>query len=140
MMGSTMHDGDIHRFVEAQDPVHARVMSELRTGAKRSHWMWFVFPQIAGLGRSETARFYALGGPQAERDYLAHSVLGPRLRQSVNLMLRHAGRDPAAILGAIDAVKFRSSLTLFAGAAPEEPLSARRWRSSTTDPTRRRCG
>ncbi len=86
--------------------------------------MWFVFPQLAGLGRSETARFFALGSTGEARAYLDHPVLGTRLRQAVGLMLRHAGRPPASILGGVDAAKFRSCLTLFAAAAPDEPLFA----------------
>jgi uncharacterized protein (DUF1810 family) len=84
--------------------------------------MWFVFPQLDGLGRSQTARFFALPDLDAARDYLAHPVLGPRLLAAVGLMLRHAGTSPQAILGGVDAAKFRSCLTLFAAAAPNEPL------------------
>ncbi|MBP7002042.1 DUF1810 domain-containing protein [Amaricoccus sp.] len=107
-------------FVAAQDRVWPQVEAELAAGRKASHWMWFVFPQAAGLGRSETARFYALDGLAEARAYLAHPVLGPRLRRAVDLMLGHAGEDAAAILGGIDAIKLRSCLTLFAEAAPEE--------------------
>lgn len=111
-------------FVAAQDRVWPQVEAELTAGRKTSHWMWFVFPQIAGLGRSETARFYALADLAEAKAYLTHPILGPRLRQAVELMRAHAGTDPAAILGGIDAVKLRSCLTLFAEAAPEEPLFA----------------
>lgn len=114
----------LERFVEAQDRVWPQVEAELAAGAKRTHWMWFIFPQIAGLGRSETARHFALASLDEARAYLAHPVLGRRLRRGVELMLTHAGRAPEAILGGIDAVKFRSCLTLFAQAAPEEPLFA----------------
>ena len=105
----------LDRFVTAQaGGVFERALAELRAGAKRSHWMWFVFPQIAGLGRSETARFYAI----AERDeaiaYLAHPVLGPRLDSATQAMLGWAKRRSAeAILGPVDAMKLRSSMTLF---------------------------
>ena len=116
---------NLGRFVAAQDAVWPQVEAELAAGAKRTHWMWFVFPQLAGLGRSETARFFALSSAEEARAYLAHPVLGPRLRRGVELMLTHEGRDPAAILGGIDAAKLRSCLTLFAQAAPGEPSFAR---------------
>jgi uncharacterized protein (DUF1810 family) len=109
-------------FVAAQDRVWHDVEAELAAGRKASHWMWFVFPQLDGLGRSATARFFALPNLAAARAYLAHPVLGPRLRAATGLMLRHAGTPPEAILGGIDAAKFRSCLTLFAEAAPGEPL------------------
>jgi uncharacterized protein (DUF1810 family) len=112
-------------FVAAQDRVWQQVEAELAAGAKRSHWMWFVFPQIAGLGRSETARYFALGSAAEARAYLDHPVLGPRLRHGVALMLRHESLTAEAILGGVDAAKFRSCLTLFAAVAPEEPLFAR---------------
>ncbi len=114
--------GDLQRFVAAQDPVWGTVVAELTAGAKRSHWMWFVFPQIAGLGHSPMAVRYALGSAREAAAYLAHPVLGPRLREATGLMLRHAGRPAEAVLGGIDAVKFRSSMTLFQAAAPEEAL------------------
>ncbi len=115
----------LERFTAAQNPVWDRVVAELTEGAKRSHWMWFVFPQIAGLGESPMSMRYAIATLDEARAYLAHPVLGPRLREAVNLMLAHEGRAPAAILGGIDAVKFRSSLTLFAAADPGEPLFQR---------------
>jgi uncharacterized protein (DUF1810 family) len=108
-------------FVAAQNRVWPAVEAELDAGAKTSHWMWFVFPQLAGLGRSDTARFFALASGAEARAYLAHPVLGPRLRRAVELMLTHEGRAPGTILGGIDAAKFRSCLTLFA-AATDEPL------------------
>lgn len=111
-------------FVAAQDRVWPDVEAELAAGRKASHWMWFVFPQLDGLGRSATARFFALPDLAAARGYLAHPVLGPRLRAATALMLRHAGTPPEAILGPVDAAKFRSCLTLFAAAAPGEPLFA----------------
>lgn len=109
-------------FVAAQDAVWQAVTRELADGAKRSHWMWFVFPQIAGLGGSAMAVRYAIGSLAEARDYLAHPVLGERLREATRLMLRHAGRDPAAILGHVDALKFRSCMTLFQAADPGEPV------------------
>jgi uncharacterized protein (DUF1810 family) len=111
-------------FIAAQDRVWRAVLAELEAGAKRSHWMWFVFPQVAGLGGSEMAVRYALGSAAEAQDYLAHPVLGPRLREVTGLMLRHAGRDASQILGPVDALKFRSSMTLFQVAAPGEPLFA----------------
>ena len=115
---------DLDRFVTAQGPVWADVRAELAAGRKASHWMWFVFPQIAGLGSSTMARRYALGSLAEARVYLDHPVLGLRLREAVGLMLRHAGTAPEAILGPVDAMKLRSCLTLFARAAPEEALFA----------------
>lgn len=117
-----MDRASLEDFVAAQDRVWPAVVAELAAGAKASHWMWFVFPQIKGLGRSETALFFALGSVDEARAYLAHPLLGPRLRQAVTLMLRHAGRPPGTILGSVDARKFHSCLTLFAAAAPDEPL------------------
>lgn len=113
---------DLDRFTEAQDPVWADVVAELAAGAKRSHWMWFVFPQIAGLGRSTMSAWFAIDDIGEARAYLAHAVLGERLREATRLMLRHRERPARDILGGIDAAKFRSSMTLFAAAAPEDPL------------------
>lgn len=105
---------DLDRFVEAQRESYAQALAELRAGAKRSHWMWFVFPQIAGLGRSETARFYAISDVSEAREYLAHPILGPRLEECTGAMLGWAGkRSVEAILGDVDALKFCSSMTLF---------------------------
>lgn len=115
---------DLDRFVAAQAPVWDAVEAELVAGRKRTHWMWFVFPQVAGLGRSAMSARYALDGLDAARAYLAHPVLGARLRRATDLMLAHAGEDAASVLGGVDAVKFRSSMTLFAAAAPEEPRFA----------------
>ena len=116
---------DLGRFVEAQaGGVHERALAELRDGRKRSHWMWFVFPQIAGLGRSETARRYAIGSLEEARAYLDHPVLGPRLRESARALLDIGATDAVAVLGSVDAMKLRSSMTLFARAAPGEPAFA----------------
>ncbi|HVH02948.1 MAG TPA: DUF1810 domain-containing protein [Amaricoccus sp.] len=118
-----MDDGfELDRFLAAQDRVWPEVVAELAAGAKRTHWMWFVFPQLAGLGSSPMAVRYALGSLAEARAYLAHPVLGERLREATRLMLRHAGRPAEAVLGGIDAMKFRSSMTLFAAAAPAEAL------------------
>jgi uncharacterized protein (DUF1810 family) len=115
---------DLQRFVDAQDAggTYDTALRELRNGAKRSHWMWFVFPQIAGLGRSATAQRYALPGLDAARAYLAHPVLGPRLLECTSALARLAGTDAVRVFGSIDAQKLRSSMTLFARAAPDEPL------------------
>jgi len=104
----------LERFVEAQRSTYDQALAELAAGAKRSHWMWFVFPQIAGLGRSPMARRYAIRDEVEARAYLAHPVLGSRLRECTEAMLGWAGRKSAeAILGPIDAMKFASSMTLF---------------------------
>ncbi len=113
---------DLSRFVEAQRGVYDAVLAELRGGRKVSHWMWFVFPQIAGLGQSSTSRFYALADLSEAVAYLADPVLGPRLRECSGLVLAVEGRSAEAILGSIDGMKLRSSMTLFARAAPAEPV------------------
>ena len=109
---------DLERFVAAQAPVIGRVEAELRAGRKTSHWMWFVFPQVAGLGLSAMAARYAITGRAEARAYLAHPVLGPRLRACVALMLAVRDRSARDILGAPDDLKFRSSMTLFDAVAP----------------------
>ncbi len=105
-------------FLDAQAPVIGAVMAELARGRKETHWMWFVFPQLRGLGRSERARFFGIEGLQEARDYAAHPVLAPRLRAAAELVLSHAGRPAEAIMGAVDAAKLRSCATLFAAADP----------------------
>lgn len=112
---------DLDRFVRAQDPVYAAVLMELTAGRKQSHWMWFVFPQIAGLGYSAMSRRYAIASAAEARAYLAHPVLGARLGECTGLMLAVEGRTLHAILGAPDDAKFRSSMTLFE-AVSEEPV------------------
>ena len=115
----------LERFVGAQDGgVYEQALRELRAGAKRGHWMWFVFPQVAGLGRSSTAQHYALAGLEEARAYLAHPVLGPRLVECAQALLELSGRDPVRVLGSVDAVKLRSSMTLFEVAAPDERVFA----------------
>jgi uncharacterized protein (DUF1810 family) len=110
---------NLQRFVDAQDGVFETALAELRAGAKQSHWMWFVFPQVAGLGHSPTAQFYAIGSADEARAYLEHPLLGPRLRRCVEALLPHAGhRSAESILGPVDALKLRSSLTLFDHVAP----------------------
>lgn len=113
---------DLEGFVTAQAPVLDAVARELSQGAKRSHWMWFVFPQIAGLGRSAMAQRYALGSLDEAKAYAAHPVLGPRLRDWTRLVLAHADRTAYEIFGTPDDLKFRSAMTLFAHAAPDEPV------------------
>ena len=115
----------LERFVGAQDGgVYEQALRELRAGAKLGHWMWFVFPQVAGLGRSSTAQHYALAGLEEARAYLAHPVLGPRLVECAQALLELSGRDPVRVLGSVDAVKLRSSMTLFEAAAPDERVFA----------------
>lgn len=107
---------DLGRFLQAQDEggTYQRALAELQAGAKRSHWMWFVFPQLAGLGRSPTARYFGVADVAEARAYLAHPVLGQRLRACTEAMLGWSGRKSARdILGSIDAMKFASSMTLF---------------------------
>ena len=115
---------DLQRFVAAQEPLYAQVTAELAAGAKTSHWMWFVFPQLRGLGRSGTALNFGITGLDEARDYLQHPVLGARLRQCCSLLLGVQGRSAPQIFGAIDTLKLRSCLTLFERAAPGEPLFA----------------
>jgi uncharacterized protein (DUF1810 family) len=116
---------DLSRFIEAQTGAYEAALAELRRGQKTGHWMWFVFPQIEGLGRSPTARFYALADLAEARAYLAHPVLGPRLIDAVEAILALPGRDAHAVFGAPDDLKLRSCLTLFQAAAPGEPTFAR---------------
>jgi uncharacterized protein (DUF1810 family) len=111
---------ELERFVAAQHQVYPRALAELGAGRKASHWMWFVFPQIAGLGHSHMAVHYAIRDLDEARDYLAHPVLGARLQEAARAMCGHAGLSAGAILGGIDAVKFRSSMTLFEAAAQGE--------------------
>jgi uncharacterized protein (DUF1810 family) len=112
----------LERFMAAQGRVWADVERELKAGRKESHWMWFVFPQLQGLGRSSTALYYGLGGLAEAEAYLAHPVLGARLRQAASWILAHRGQDPAAILGPIDSLKLLSSTTLFERVDPGEAL------------------
>jgi uncharacterized protein (DUF1810 family) len=112
----------LNRFVEAQDAggTYAAALTELRRGRKTGHWMWFVLPQIAGLGRSETAQRYAVSDLAEARAFLADPVLGQRLRECAEVLLELPGSDPVAVFGSIDAVKLRSSMTLFSRAAEVE--------------------
>jgi uncharacterized protein (DUF1810 family) len=112
-----MSDFDLDRFVAAQAEIYRQALAELQAGRKQSHWMWFVFPQIAGLGLSPTARFYAIASAAEARLYLAHPLLGPRLAECTQAVLAHRGRSAEAIFGGIDAMKLRSSMTLFEAVA-----------------------
>jgi uncharacterized protein (DUF1810 family) len=115
---------DPDRFVRAQGPVYPQVIEELREGRKRCHWMWFVFPQIAGLGHSPTAQFYTLSSLAEAKAYLDHALLGDRLRECTSLVLAIEGRTANAVFGSPDDLKFRSSMTLFAETAGETSLFA----------------
>ena len=116
-------DFGLDRFVAAQEHVYSQVVLELQKGAKTGHWMWFVFPQIRGLGQSETARFYALSSLEEARAYLEHPILGARLRECTGLVNGISGKSLQQIFGHVDALKFRSSMTLFCQATPDnEPF------------------
>jgi uncharacterized protein (DUF1810 family) len=112
----------LERFVTAQAQIYPRVLTELKAGRKQSHWMWFIFPQIAGLGHSAMAQMYAIPSLDEARTYLAHPLLGARLRECCEAVMAVEGKTAHDIFGSPDDVKFRSSLTLFAQAAPDEPL------------------
>ena len=116
---------NLQRFIDAQDGVFETAVAELRAGSKNSHWMWFIFPQLSGLGLSPTAQYYAIVSLAEARAYLNHPLLGPRLRACVEAMLPWRGRLSAEqILGPIDALKLRSSLTLFGQLGPGGPFAA----------------
>ena len=112
---------DLERFVAAQQQTYADALRELRAGRKTGHWIWFIFPQLVGLGRSEMSRFYGIESLAEARAYLEHPVLGPRLRESVGAVLATSGLSAEQIFGSLDAMKVRSSMTLFQRAAPDEP-------------------
>ena len=116
---------DLQRFVDAQDPVYHDVRLELAAGQKRSHWMWFVFPQLKELGRSATARQYGIASRAEAAAYWAHPVLGPRLKECSDLVLAVRGRTALPIMGSPDDLKLRSCMTLFAEVAPQEPVFRR---------------
>jgi uncharacterized protein (DUF1810 family) len=115
---------DLDRFVTAQDPIYPVVLDELREGHKRGHWMWFVFPQVAGLGYSPTSQRFAVASLDEAAAYLAHPILGARLRECAGLVLASTERTADEIFGRVDAAKLRSSMTLFLRAAPDETLFA----------------
>jgi uncharacterized protein (DUF1810 family) len=113
---------DLERFAVEQRHVYAGVLAELRRAHKTGHWIWFIFPQLAGLGRSETSRYFAIASLDEARQYLAHPVLGARLRECTGVVLATKGRTAEEIFGPVDAMKLRSCMTLFRRAAPEEPV------------------
>jgi uncharacterized protein (DUF1810 family) len=115
---------DLARFVDAQDAggTHESALRELRAGRKRSHWMWFVFPQVEGLGQTPTSQFFGVRGLAEATAYVAHPVLGPRLVAAARVLAGLPGDDAVAVLGSTDAMKLRSSMTLFAAADPDEPV------------------
>lgn len=117
----------LQRFVIAQDRdgTYDRAVDELRRGTKETHWMWFVFPQIAGLGQSATSKQFAISSLDEAKAYLTHAVLGPRLLECVDLVLKTPDANPDQIFGEIDALKLHSSMTLFLRAAPDEPRFAK---------------
>lgn len=110
---------DLQRFVDAQDPVYDRVLAELRAGAKRTHWIWFIFPQLTALGSSSTAKLFGIGSLAEARAYLAHPLLGTRLRECARLVAAIDGRSVEQIFGWPDNLKVRSSMTLFARATDD---------------------
>lgn len=112
----------LDRFLNAQRGDYAAALAEVRRGRKTSHWMWYIFPQIAGLGQSSTARYYSIRDLEEAREYYAHPVLGQRLREISGALLELRGSDPVAVFGGIDSMKLKSSMTLFAVAAPDDPL------------------
>ena len=114
-------EAKLSEFVSAQQPVYDRVLRELSAGRKETHWIWFIFPQLAALGRSSTSKKFGLASKAEARKYFEHPVLGPRLRECTRLLLASPSRDISSIMGSPDDLKFRSSMTLFAAAAPEEP-------------------
>ncbi len=113
---------ELRRFVDAQAQTYDQALAELRAGRKRTHWMWFVLPQLAGLGRSGMAQRYAISGLAEARAYAAHPVLGARLRETAAALIALDTEDAAEVLGPVDALKLHSSMTLFARAVPGEPV------------------
>lgn len=128
---------DLRRYVDAQDPAYEQIRRELRAGQKSSHWMWFVFPQVAGLGQSPTARRFAISSLAEAQAYLRHPILGPRLQECTRLVNDTQGRSVNEIFGYPDDLKFRSCMTLFAHAAPENEVfkeALRKYFDSQPDP------
>jgi uncharacterized protein (DUF1810 family) len=113
---------DLNRFITAQLGVYDGALRELRNGRKTGHWIWFIFPQLAGLGRSEMSRYYGIASIEEARAYLAHPLLGARLTECAGALLATEGRTATEILGSVDAMKVRSCMTLFQRAAPDEPV------------------
>ena len=112
----------LDRFLDAQRGDYAAALAEVRRGRETSHWMWYIFPQIAGLGQSSTARYYSIRDLEEAREYYAHPVLGQRLREISGALLELRGSDPVAVFGGIDSMKLKSSMTLFAVAVPDDSL------------------
>jgi uncharacterized protein (DUF1810 family) len=115
---------DLQRFLDAQAPIYARVVAELRRGQKQTHWMWFVFPQLAGLGHSAMAQRFAIASREEAEAYLGHGVLGPRLKECTALVTAVEGRTAREILGSPDDLKFQSSMTLFSAVSSDPEFSA----------------
>jgi uncharacterized protein (DUF1810 family) len=116
---------DLERFVKAQEGTYHRTLTELRMARKESHWMWFIFPQIAGLGSSSTARFYAIKSRQEAQAYLGHPILGPRLLECSKALLEHQGKSASEIFDYPDDLKLRSSMTLFYSVSESDSVFAR---------------
>ena len=123
-----MTEADLLRFANAQAPVYSQVVKELTAGCKRTHWMWFIFPQLRGLGHSAMAQHYAIFNLDQAVRYLADPILGSRLRQHVRLMMAHKSKSALEILGSPDDLKFRSCLTLFGQAASDTPTARYSWK------------
>lgn len=121
-MSTNSDPHNLQRFVDAQDGVYADALEELRRGAKETHWMWFIFPQVAGLGRSSTAQFFAIASREEAKAYLGHELLGPRLRECAEALLSVEGKTAEEIMGHPDDRKLQSSMTLFAEVAGPDPL------------------
>jgi uncharacterized protein (DUF1810 family) len=121
-MSNSVDPYDLQRFVDAQNPVFEKVCAELQTGQKRSHWMWFIFPQLGGLGSSYMAARFGISSRQEAEAFLKHPVLGPRLRKCTGLVNLVEGRSINEIFGYPDDLKFRSSMTLFASTTPEDQV------------------
>lgn len=113
---------ELQRFIDAQGSTYASALAELQAGHKRGHWMWFIFPQLRGLGRSDTSHFYGITGAAEAKAYLDHPILGTRLRASCHALLPHKAKSATAIFGETDALKLHSSLTLFAHASSSEAI------------------
>lgn len=117
-----MQNYNLERFVTAQKGIYFTALQELQRGRKDSHWMWFIFPQVKGLGRSAASEYYGISGLDEATAYMEHPVLGPRLTECAWALLQHKDKTASEIMGHIDAMKLRSSMTLFREAAPENPL------------------
>jgi uncharacterized protein (DUF1810 family) len=122
VVASASNENDLERFVSAQRGAYASAVAELRAERKTGHWMWFVFPQVAGLGQSAMSQRYAIASLDEARAYLAHPVLGPRIAECAGVLTELPGQDAEAIFGGIDAVKLRSSMTLFARASEDDSV------------------